>query len=132
MVIAASYPLLEVFWTMLIFFGFVIWLWILFTVLADIFRRHDASAWVKVLWIAFVVVVPYLGVFTYVIVENRGMAERSLKQQQAAQAQADEYIQAAAGRSDPAQQIANAKQLLDSGTITQSEFDGLKRAALAS
>jgi membrane protease subunit (stomatin/prohibitin family) len=78
------------------------------------------------------VVVPYLGVFTYVIVENRGMAERSLKQQQAAQAQADEYIQAAAGRSDPAQQIANAKQLLDSGTITQSEFDGLKRAALAS
>ncbi|HET7484565.1 MAG TPA: hypothetical protein VFJ64_04235, partial [Solirubrobacterales bacterium] len=63
MILAADYPFLEVMWTMVIFFAFVIWLWILFTVLADIFRRHDASGGVKVLWIIFVVVLPYLGVF---------------------------------------------------------------------
>ena len=130
MPVATSYPLLEVFWTMLIFFGFIVWLWILFAVLTDIFRR-DTSAWVKVAWIVFVIVLPYFGVLVYLIAEHRGMTERSLQQQQAAQAQVDEYVKSVAAKNDPAEQIAKAKQLLDSGTITQSEFDGIKRTALA-
>src|SRR5271169_1208370 len=82
MPIATSYPLLEVFWTMLIFFGFVVWLWILFAVLADIFRRHDTSGFAKVLWIIFIVVIPYFGDFVYLIAENQGMTERTLEHQQ--------------------------------------------------
>ncbi len=78
MILATSYPFLEVLWTMLIFIGLVIWLYLLFVVFADIFRRHDESGWTKVLWIIFIVVLPFLGVFVYLIVENAGMAERSL------------------------------------------------------
>ena len=81
MILATSYPLLEVLWTMLIFIGLVIWLYLLFVVFADIFRRHDESGWTKVLWIIFVVVLPFFGVFVYLIAENAGMAERSLSRQ---------------------------------------------------
>jgi hypothetical protein len=130
MILAADYPLLEVFWTMLIFFGFVIWLWILFAVLGDILRRHDASGWIKVLWIVFVVVLPFLGVFIYLIAEHGGMTERSIERERAAQKQSDEYVRSVA-QSGPAEQIAQAKQLLDSGTITQAEFDRVKEQALA-
>jgi Short C-terminal domain/Phospholipase_D-nuclease N-terminal len=131
MIFADSYPLLEVFWTMLIFFAFVSWLWILFAVLADIFRRHDISGWGKTLWIIFVIVLPFLGVFIYLIAEHEGMTERSLKQQQAAQEQTDQYVRSVAAQADPAEQIAKAKQLLDSGAITQAEFDQMKQKALA-
>jgi hypothetical protein len=130
MVLAASYPFLEVFWTMLIFFAFVIWLWILFTVLADIFRRHDTSGLAKVLWIVFIVVLPYLGVFVYLIAEHSGMTERALARQQAAQTQFDDYVQSVASKGDPTEQINKAKSLLDSGAITQAEFERLKQSAL--
>jgi hypothetical protein len=129
--IATAYPLLEVFWTMLIFFGFFIWIWILFTVFADLFRRTDVSGWGKAAWIIFVIVLPYLGVFVYLIVEHKGMTERAIKQQEAAQGQMDQYVKSVAGQSDPASQIANAKGLLDKGAITQAEFDQLKQKALA-
>ena len=131
MIAATSYPFLEVFWTMLIFFAFVIWIWILITVLIDIFRRHDTSGFTKVLWIIFIIVLPYLGVFVYLIAEHKGMTERAVKQQEAAQSQMDQYVQSVAGKADPAEQIAKAKQLLDSGTITQAEFDQMKQKALA-
>ena len=81
MILATSYPFLEILWTMLIFMGLVIWLYLLFVVFADIFRRHDESGWTKVLWIIFVVVLPFFGVFVYLIAENAGMAERSLSRQ---------------------------------------------------
>lgn len=132
MIATTSYPFLEVFWTMLIFFAFVIWIWILITVLIDIFRRHDTSGFAKVLWIIFIIVLPYLGVFVYLIVEHKGMTERAIKQQQAAQSQMDQYVQSVAGKTDPAEQIAKAKGLLDAGTITQTEFDQIKQQALAS
>ena len=132
MILATSYPFLEVFWTMLIFFAFVVWLWILFTVLADIFRRHDTSGFMKVIWIIFIIVLPYFGVFIYLIAEHKGMTERAIKQQQAAQAQIDDYVKSVAGPGDPTEQIAKGKQLLDSGTITQAEFDQIKQKALAS
>jgi predicted PurR-regulated permease PerM len=129
--LATSYPFLEVFWTMLIFFVFVVWLWILFTVLLDIFRRRDISGGVKVLWIIFVIVLPYLGVFVYLIAEHNGMTERAVEQQQSAQSEMAQYVQSVAGTGDPTEQIAKAKQLLDSGTITQAEFDAVKQKALA-
>jgi type VI protein secretion system component VasK len=131
MVLATSYPFLEVFWTMLIFFAFVVWLWILFTVLGDIFRRHDTSGFAKVLWIIFIVVLPYLGVFVYLIAEQRGMAERAQVRQKAVQAHFDDYVQSVAPKPDPTDQIHKAKSLLDSGSITQAEFERLKQSALA-
>lgn len=131
MLAATSYPFLEVFWTMLIFFAFVIWIWILITVLIDIFRRHDTSGFAKVLWIIFIIVLPYLGVFVYLIAEHKGMTERAIKQQEAAQSQMDKYVQSVAAQTDPAEQIAKAKGLLDSGTISQTEFDQIKQKALA-
>jgi hypothetical protein len=133
--LAASYPFLEVFWTMLIFFAFVVWLWLLFTVFADIFRRHDTSGWVKVLWVAFIIVLPFLGVFVYIIAEHNGMTQRTIERQQAAKAEFDKYVQSVAGEQGgnggPASEIAKAQQLLASGSITQSEFDEIKRHALA-
>jgi uncharacterized membrane protein YcjF (UPF0283 family) len=130
--IATSYPLLEVFETMLIFFAFVIWIWILFTVIMDLFRREDASGWVKVGWIILIILLPYLGVFIYLIAEHKGMTERSTRQQEAAKSEMDQYVRSAAGRSDPTEQIAKGEELLKQGTISQAEFDQLKRQALAS
>lgn len=118
------------FWTMLIIFAFVIWLLLLFVVLADIFRRHDTSGWVKVLWIIFVIVLPFLGVFVYLVAEHDGMTERSIEREQGAQKQTDEYIKSVV-QTSPAEQITQAKELLDSGAITQAEFDQIKQQALA-
>ena len=130
---AADYPFLDVFWTMLVFFFWVIWIWILITVLMDLFGRRDISGWSKALWAAFVVFLPYLGVFIYLITQGKSMAERKAEQIQGAQAAFDERVRtvAASQGSDPAEQIAKAKQLLDSGAIDQAEFDALKRKALA-
>jgi len=116
---------------MLLFFLFVIWFWILITVFADIFRRHDTSGFAKVLWMIFVIIVPYFGVFIYLIANHDGMAERNIKQAQAQQAQMDQYVQSVAGSGGAAAEIEKAKGLLDSGAITQAEFDALKAKALA-
>ena len=128
--VAASYPFMDVLWSMVIFFLFVIWIWILITVFADIFRRRDIGGGMKAVWIIFVILLPYLGVFIYLIAEGHHMAERNAEQMGAARAQQDEYIKSVAG-SSPADQIAQAKSLLDSGAISQAEFDGLKAKALS-
>jgi hypothetical protein len=130
-ILASSYPFLEVFWTILIFFGFVFWLMILFNVIGDIFQRHDITGWGKVLWLIAIILVPYLGVFSYLIVEHEGLVQRSVKQQRAAQSESDQYVQSVAARGDPAEQIAKAKGLLDSGAITQAEFEQIKQKVLA-
>jgi hypothetical protein len=131
-VLAADYPFLDVLWTLLVIFAWVIWFWLLITVFSDLFRRHDIHGGKKTLWIIFVIIVPFLGVFVYLIAESKGMAERNEKALQKAQAQSDEYIRSVATQGDPAAQIAQAKQLLDSGAIDQQEFDALKKKALAS
>jgi len=128
-VLAADYPFLDILWTMFIFFLFVIWIWILITVFADIFRRRDIGGGMKAVWIIFVILLPYLGVFIYLIAEGHHMAERNAEQMQSAQAQQADYIKSVAG-SSPADQIAQAKSLLDSGAISQAEFDALKAKAL--
>ncbi len=129
MPLASDYPFLDVLWSMVIFFAFVIWIWLLITVFADVFRRRDIGGGMKAVWIVFVIVLPYLGVLIYLIAEHDGMADRSMEQMKAMKAQQDDYIKSVAG-SSPADQIAQAKSLLDSGAISQAEFDALKSKAL--
>lgn len=131
MVIAATYPFLEVLWDILIFFAWVIFIWIAITVLIDVFRRHDISGWSKAAWVVFVVVIPWIGTLTYLIVNHAGMAERRNRDSQMAQAQFDQYVRHAAGNGGPASEIAKAKQLLDEGTITPQEFEAIKAKALS-
>jgi Short C-terminal domain/Phospholipase_D-nuclease N-terminal len=130
-VLAADYPFLDVLWTMLIFFAWVIWFWILITVFADLFRRKDIGGGSKVLWTIFVIIVPFLGVFIYLLVNHEGMADRSVREVQASQAQMDAHIQSVAGSGGAAAEIERAKALLDSGAIDQAEFDAIKKKALA-
>ena len=128
--LAADYPFLDVLWTIIIFFVWVMWFWLLFTCWADIFRRHDLNGWGKTGWLIFTIVLPFLGVFIYLITQHEGMNERTMQQQQAARSQMDSYIRETAGGS--ANEIAQAKKLLDDGTITRQEFERIKQQALAS
>jgi len=129
-VLAADYPFLDVLWTMFVIFAWVIWFWLLITVFGDLFRRRDISGWGKTGWIIFVIILPFLGVFVYLIAQHQGMADRNIEAQQQVQAQADDYIRTVAAQSDPAEQIAKAKQLLDSGAISAEEYESLKQKAL--
>jgi hypothetical protein len=128
-VLAADYPFLDILWTMFIFFLFIIWIWILITVFADIFRRKDIGGGMKAIWIIFVIVLPYLGVLVYLIANHDGMADRNIRQIQKQQEATDAYIKSVAGGA--AAEIEKAKGLLDSGAITQAEFDAIKQKALA-
>jgi hypothetical protein len=127
----SDYPFLGVFWSMIVFFAWVIWFWLLITVFSDIFRRKDLSGWGKTGWIVLVIVLPYLGVFIYLIAHSKDMAERRTQEAQAAQAQFDNYVRTTAGTGSAAAEIDKAKQLLDTGTITQAEFESIKAKALA-
>ena len=129
MLIAADYPFLEVLWTMLIFFAWLIWIWTAITVLMDVFRRHDISGWGKAGWMVFIIVLPFLGVLVYLVAQHDGMRERSAAQVKAQQQAFDQYVREAAGGS--AAEIAKAKELLDAGTITQAEFDAIKAKAVS-
>ena len=130
MVIAADYPFLNILWSMLIFFAFVAWIWILITIFADIFRRRDIGGWSKAGWCVFLIVIPFLGAFVYLIANHEGMADRQVKEVQTYQAQVDEHIKSVAGSDGAAAEIARAKDLLDSGAITEAEYQSLKAKAL--
>ncbi len=131
MLVAADYPFLDILWTMLIFFLWIAWFWILITVFADIFRRHDTSGFGKVLWLIFVILVPFLGVFVYLIANHDGMTKRNIERMQNQQAQMDDYVRSVSGGGGgAAAEIEKAKGLLDSGAITQAEFDSIKAKAL--
>jgi Phospholipase_D-nuclease N-terminal/Short C-terminal domain len=130
--IAADYPFLDVFWTMILFFLWVAWIWTLVGVLSDVFRRNDLSGWGKAAWTLFVIVVPFLGVLIYLIAHGKEMGERSLEQANARRAEMDDYVRSVADGGGAAGEIDKAKRLLDSGAITQAEFEDLKRKALAS
>jgi type IV secretory pathway TrbL component len=118
--LGADYPFLDVLWTMLIFFAWVIWIWILISILTDLFRRHDVSGWSKALWVIFLIILPFVGVLIYLIVNGQGMADRNVKR-----------LEQAAVTTGPSAQIAHAKELLDKGAINQEEFEAIKRKALA-
>ncbi len=127
---AADYPFLDLVWTMIIFFAWIIWFWMLISILSDVFRRRDIGGGAKVLWTLFVIFLPFLGVFVYLLTQHDGMAERSARDVRAAQQAYDDHIRDVAGGA--ASEIERAKGLLDSGAITQAEFDALKAKALAS
>ena len=130
MYLAADYPFLDILWTMLVFFGWVIWFWLLIVIFGDLFSRHDISGWGKAGWIVLVVVLPYLGVFIYLIAQGQHMAERRDQRSQAARTEFDDYVKTVAAPGGAAAEIEKAKQLLDSGAITQAEFDAIKAKAL--
>lgn len=130
LVFASDYPFLDVLWTMLVFFGWVIWFWLLITVFSDLFRRHDIGGWGKAGWVLLCIVLPFLGVLIYLIAQGQHMAERNVKQAQKYQQEVDTRIREVAGTS-PTAEIENAKRLLDSGAITQEEFTAIKAKALA-
>ena len=124
----SGYPFLDVMWTMLVFFMWVIWFWLLIVIFTDLFRR-DLSGWAKAGWVIFLIILPYLGVLIYLITQSKAMAQRRAQEAQAAQSQFDSYVRNVSGGS--AEQIAKGKELLDSGAITPQEYEALKRKALA-
>ncbi len=130
MLLAADYPFLDVLWTMIVFFIWISWFMLLFHVVGDVFRRRDASGLNKTAWLIFLIFVPFLGVFVYLIANSDDMARRNVEQMQAAQADTDNYIRSVAASDGPAAEIERAKGLLDSGAITQAEFDAIKAKAL--
>jgi len=129
MLLAADYPFIDVLWTMILFFAWIAWIWIAITCFIDIFRRHDIGGWHKAAWVVFIIVIPFLGVLVYLIAQHDGMRDRSIEQAQAQKQAFDDYVKEQAGGS--AAEIAKAKELLDSGAITQEEFDSIKAKALA-
>jgi len=120
---AAEYPFLNIFWTMIIFFCWVIWIWMVIGVLADVFARRDMSGWGKAAWAVFIIVLPFLGVLIYLITNSSEMAERK--------AEAYGGMAPRVGAGGASGEIERAKQLLDGDAITRAEFETLKAKALA-
>jgi hypothetical protein len=126
-----NHPFLNVMWTFFMVFIWLAWLWLLVTVAVDIFRRRDTSGWAKAVWLVFIVFLPFLGVLLYLITQGDGMGQRQAEHVQQQQQAFDSYVRDRAGSAGAAGEIEKAKALLDSGTITQAEFDQLKTKALA-
>jgi hypothetical protein len=132
--LASDFGTGQVFLSMLWFFLFFIWIWILITVFADLFRSHDLSGWAKAAWVIFVIILPYLGVFVYLIARGHKMHEHAAQDMQAAQAQFDAQVRAAAGSGgggSAADQLAKLADLKANGTIDDAEFERLKAQVLA-
>jgi hypothetical protein len=128
---ADDYPLLDLMWTFVVFFGFVVFFWLLITVFGDLFRRHDLSGWAKTGWIVFVLLLPLIGSLTYLITQGRSLADREVRQAEQAKQQTDDYIRSVAAPGYRAvDEIARGKKLLDDGAISPEEFEQLKRRAL--
>ena len=131
MLIAADYPFLDIFWTMIIFFAWVVWIWMMVVILSDVFRRRDIGGWAKAAWVIFMIVLPFIGVLSYLIAQHDGIAQRNMERVQAAQQQFDEHVRTVAASDSPAAEIDKAAKLRDQGTITSAEFESLKAKALA-
>jgi len=130
---STDYPLANLMWTMVVFFMWVLWIYLLITVFSDLFRRHDVSGLGKFGWTMFVIFLPFLGVFVYLIAEGHSMQDRAMADQKASKAQFDDYVRSVSsnGNGHSASEIGQAKQLLDSGAITTDEYETLKAKALA-
>jgi Short C-terminal domain/Phospholipase_D-nuclease N-terminal len=132
MLFAADYPFMDVLWTMIIFFAWVVWIWMMIVILSDVFRRRDIGGWAKAAWTAFLILLPFLGAFVYLIANHDAIAERRMKEAKVAQGQFDDYVRSVATNGGgAAAEIEKAKQLLDSGAITQEEFEAIKAKAIA-
>jgi hypothetical protein len=129
--VLAAYTFGDVMWTMFVFFAWILFFWMLFGVFGDLFGRHDISGWAKAGWTVFVIILPFLGIFVYLISQGKGMGERAQQRAQAQQTQVDDYVRSVAASGSPTEEIAKGKELFDSGAISQAEFDQLKARALA-
>src|SRR6202021_1314720 len=126
-----QYPILDFFLTMLYFFLFIIWIYLLIMVFVDVFRSHDMGGWAKALWVIFIIVLPFLGVFVYLIARGGKMHERAAAQAAQQQQAFDQYVKEAAGADSTADQLSKLAALKDQGTISQAEFDAQKAKILA-
>ncbi|WP_028060634.1 SHOCT domain-containing protein [Candidatus Solirubrobacter pratensis] len=135
MLLAADYPFLDVLWTMIIFFTWVIWIWMIVIIFTDVFRRRDIGGWAKAAWCVLMIVLPFIGVLAYLIAQHDGIAERNLERAQVSQRQFDDHVRAVAvdngGGAGAATEIAKAQELLEKGAIDRSEFQAIKEQALA-
>jgi hypothetical protein len=129
---STGYPMLDVLWTMLIVFAWIIWFWLLITIFADLFRRHDISGWGKAGWTVLVILLPFIGVLAYLIAEGSAMAVRRAVEAQEMRGRFDRNTRSVSAAGTPADQIATARELLDSGAISGAEYETLKRKALLS
>jgi Phospholipase_D-nuclease N-terminal len=129
--VLAAYTFGDVMWSMFVFFAWILFFWMLFAVFGDLFSRHDISGWAKAGWTILVICLPFLGIFVYLISQGKSMGERAQQRAQAQQSQMDDYVRSVATSGSATDEIAKGKQLLESGAITQSEFDALKAKALA-
>jgi len=129
--LAYDYPVMGVFWSMLYFFIFFIWIMLLFRIFVDIFRSHDLSGVAKTLWFIFVIILPFLGVFIYVIVRGKSMGERDMAQAQAQNEAFKTYVQQTASTGGTADELAKLSELLNSGALNQAEFDAAKAKVLS-
>jgi hypothetical protein len=129
--VLAAYSFGDVMYSMLVFFVWILFFWLLFTVFGDLFSRHDIGGWAKAGWTLLVIILPFLGIFIYLIAEGKAMGERAQARAQAQQAQVDDYVRSVASSGSATDEIARGKELLDSGAISQGEFDQLKAKALA-
>ena len=130
--LASSYPLLDAFWTMLIFVGFFLWIWVAIYVFADIFRSKDMGGWAKALWVVAIFVLPLLGVLAYLIARGHKMQEHAVEAAQAQETQTREYIKSVAGNgTSSAEEISKLVALRDSGALSQAEFETEKAKVLA-
>jgi ABC-type multidrug transport system fused ATPase/permease subunit len=132
--LASSYPVLDAFLTMLYFFLFIIWIWLLIMVFIDIFRSHDIGGLAKALWVIFIIILPFLGVFVYLIARGGKMHERAADQAAEQQKAFDAYVKQAAGTSGDgvADQLSKLADLKAKGVITDAEFEAQKSKLLAS
>jgi hypothetical protein len=129
--VLAAYTFGDVMWTMFVFFAWILFFWMLFGVFGDLFSRHDISGWAKAGWTLFVIVLPFLGIFVYLITQGKQMGERAVEKAQAQQTQMDDYVRTVASSGSPTEEIAKGKELFDAGAISQAEYDQLKAKALA-
>jgi hypothetical protein len=128
--LAYTYPLADLFWTMLEIFLFVIWIWILFMIFGDIFRSEDMGGWAKALWVILVIVLPFLGIFVYLIARGGKMHERALAQAQRQQEAFDAHVRQAAGSSSSVNELAKLADLKEQGALTDAEFQAQKAKLL--
>jgi len=128
-----GYPVLSVIWSMFIFFGWIVFIWLLITVYLDLFHRHDIGGWAKTGWVIFTIVLPFIGTFSYLLAYGRSMSKRKVSRSLQQQHEFDDYVRSVSGSSshNSADEIAKARALLDQGAITQDEYDYLKQRALA-
>jgi phospholipase D-like protein/putative oligomerization/nucleic acid binding protein len=130
--VLAAYTFGDVMWSMFVFFAWILFFWMLFIVFGDLFSRHDISGWAKAGWTLFVIILPFLGIFIYLIAEGKSMGERAQARAQAQQSEVDAYVRSVASSGSATDEIARGKELFDAGAITEAEFNQLKANALAS